>query len=111
MKEAESTLDKKSDIIYLFKMFDQFSVVKKILLNENNLFMLENREKQNIFHTFLKESKQELRDIKAEKLEMKKARLEKYLREANNTQSYTQVDKLLYQYLEESLKIEGVNLN
>ena len=112
MKEAESTLDKKSDILYLFKTYDQFSLIKKILLNENNLFMLENREKQNIFHTFLSEdSVQQIRDINTAKQDLKKMKLEKYLKEANEKQSFTQVDKLLYQYLDESLRIENLNMN
>ena len=102
MNAAEKVIQKKSDIIYLFKLYDQFSLFKKISLSEENRFMLDNREKQNIYTQ--NKSKKEIMEIDIAKFYEKKDKLIKYLKENKNNLNL--VDKLLYNYLDESLKSE-----
>ncbi len=106
LKAAEELLDKKSEISEIFNLLDQFRLVKKILLNKNQCFMLENREIHNINNTNSKRQKKELLELQEEKFNKEKFSLKEYLLKKKNDNSLTEIDKLLLEYLNNLIKEE-----
>jgi len=102
MQKAEDIFTKKSDIFELFRLMDQFKIIKKLTLNENQCFILKKTEKQTIISDFPKTQK-EIEDLKEEKNNLKKEKLEKYLRRHNDSNSLTTTDQLLLKYADKSL--------
>jgi len=106
---AEEILEKKSDIKELFKIIDQLRLFKKIILNENQCFMIENRELQNINYDNNKNSilkYNEMVEINKEKYELKKKKLLDYLKKHKEENTFSTIDKLLLNYVDQELKQE-----
>ncbi len=72
-------------------------------MNENQTYMLQNREKHNIVN-YLGSSNKEVKILSEEKLQVKKLMLKDYLRE--NKYERGIVDKILYEYLDDYLRDE-----
>jgi len=81
---------------------ENFKIIKKLTLNENQCFILKKTEKQTIISDFPKTQK-EIEDLKEEKNNLKKEKLEKYLRRHNDSNSLTTTDQLLLKYADKSL--------
>ena len=60
----EKKLDQNFDIIKLFKTSDQTRLLTKLLLNENQCYLLENRELHSIVNSHLMEEIRNLEEIK-----------------------------------------------
>jgi len=110
MKAAEEELEKKLEITELFKVIDQFRLLKKILLNENQCFMLDNREIQNINNKNRKNLqklgvKEGALAIELNKLkyETKKKNLCKYIAKRKSDGSLTAIDEILLKYMDKGL--------
>lgn len=99
MEKAEAIIEKKSDIFELFKLIDQFKVIKKLTLNENQYFLLNDIQKRTIISDAnYRKSSKEFEDLKEAKYNIKKENLRKYLKRHNETNSLTSTDKLLLKY-------------
>ncbi len=107
MCAADEELSKKIDIFELLKNIDQLRLLTKLLLNENQTFMIQNREIHHI-ENYADSKKKEIKDLTEEKIKSKKAKLIAYLRSIKNSQNEgSLIDKILYKYLDEDLK-EGI---
>ncbi len=98
MLAAEEEFNKKTNIINLFMHIEQVSLLKKIILNESQNFMLEKRGLQNITNTNIK-SAEELKLIQEENQKEKKNKLINYLKEKTLEESLSDVDNLLMNYM------------
>jgi len=96
---AHDLMQKKIDILELVKFIDQFRLLKKIILNENQCYMLENRENQTIINKPV-----ESEDIFTWKRQKKDESLIKYLKNKNDQNDFDHIDNLLYSYLEKEIK-------
>jgi len=48
--QAEHEIDKRVDTLNVFQLFEQFKIIKQILLNQNQCYMLDNKGKQIIYN-------------------------------------------------------------
>ncbi len=102
-KVAEEEIKEKSDFINLMKTIDQLRLLRKLILNESQNFMLENREKH--FATNKKEGNLDvIKSIREERKKKKEKDLIRYIRAMNNNNTLTDTDRLLMSYLNEDLK-------
>ncbi len=106
MKAAEEQLDTKTEITELFKIIDQFRLLKKIFLNENQCFMLDNREIQNIYNNKMKRTSKEIFELNEEKFKKKKNKFYEYITAKTIEKSLSQIDELLLKYLDDEIKAE-----
>jgi len=99
MEKAEEIIEKKSDIFELFKLIDQFKLIKKLTLNENQYFLLNERDKRPIiFDANSQKTSKELEDLNEAKYNIKKENLKQYLKRHKETNSLTSTDILLLKY-------------
>jgi len=103
MMAAEDKLNKKLEIIELLKVVEQFKLFGKIYLNENQHFMLLNRDKQDII------TKEKIKDkidihLIEDKEKEKKEHLLEYLIEKKQQSKINTIDKVLYTYLDRDIK-------
>ncbi len=103
MIAAEAAVEQKTEIFELWKSIDQFRLVEKLLLNECQTFMIQNRGLQLITNES-KLSSTEVKELEAEKFEASKVKLVEYLNKRKDNNSLTLVDTLLVKYLDEKLK-------
>ena len=115
---SETKLEKYFDIVELFKVLNQFRLLKKLLLNENQCYLLENRElhtlvnSKRIWSNRGKSLNQESEDLKDNEIidinDIKeKYRFEKlyeYLKIRKQENSFSNIDLVLLKYLDEDLK-------
>ncbi len=94
MKAAEEEIKVKHDVGNLFKLFNEFRLIKKIFLNANQHYMLESRDKQFIFNKKKKGWEKDLENITQQKMEKKEDELVKYLKT-----NKSDLDELLFNYL------------
>ncbi len=112
MKGAENEIKEKIEIANLLKVTDQFRLLRKILLNENQCYMMEKREKHCIRikeeGNYVKGKMKSLvvRNLKNEKKSKKCHMLNSYLTKKIKENSMTDVDNLLYQYLDKDTKMK-----
>ena len=69
MEAVDGELSNKADFLNYVKLITQFGLMKKILLNESQCFMIENRDLQTIVNKNHK--RDEIIDIAAEKQNIK----------------------------------------
>ena len=115
MEKAESIIEKKSDLFEIFKLIDQFKIMKKIILNENQYFLLKEIEKPTILYdNNQKKSIKDLEDLKERKYNCKKANLNKYLELNKEKNTFTLADTLILKYanrkVEDLEDFEGLDL-
>jgi len=102
MLAAEEKLTKKLDITEVLKILDQFNLFSKLFLNENQHYMLLNRDKQDIINK--EKIENEIANINENKERQDRIKLIEYLSEKKFVNKYSPVDKLLYLYLENDIK-------
>ncbi len=105
LKACEQEVDRKIEILELIKIADQLKIIKKLLLNENQCFMLQNRGITNLIDTRVSSELDENQQIE-EKERAKKKNLIEYLLKQQRDHKLNQIDTLLFQYLEKDLKEE-----
>jgi len=106
---VELEIEKKTNIIEIFKIFSQFQLLKKLLLNENQCYLLENRE----LHTLANSKStpiEEIEDLNEIKEKQRTEKLLEYLRKLSKANINSNIDILLLKYLNEELKMK-LNLN
>jgi len=108
MMAAEEKLNKKLEITELLKIVDQFDLLSSIVLNENQHFMLLNRDKQDIINK--EKIEEEITQLVEEREKSRKISLIKYLKELKESDNFSPVDKLLFQYLDHEIT-ETINDN
>ncbi len=104
LKAAEELFEKKTEIIELFNFIDQFRLMKKIFLNKNQCFMLENRDTQSINNNNTKRLNKMMYELNEDKINKNKSNLKEYLAKKKKEDSLTEVDNLLLEYMDDSLK-------
>ncbi len=105
MLAAESSIAKKTEILEMLKTLDQFRLLKKIILNENQCFMMDQRDLQMIVNKNARsndEIEKLLEDIKQEK----RSNLIHYLKSLKQESKVTSIDTLLFGYLNRDFKKE-----
>ncbi len=108
MLEADTQIDQLSEITELWKIIDQVNLISKIVLNEEQCFMLKNRGFYTLKNSISKSTEnneREIKELNREKYESKKAKLIEYLR-VKRLNGPSKVDELLFEYLSEELKEE-----
>lgn len=108
INRVEIEIKKKLDFIYLLKSIDQLRLVEKTLFNENQCFMIENRESHSIVND-KKSPSAEVEDLHKTRITEKTNNLFKYLSVKKNENSLTMTDKLLFKYLNSEL-LEKLNI-
>ncbi len=89
------------------KILDQFRLMMKLLMNESQCFMLQNRDLQLI--TDVNIYREDSESIIEEKLKQKKEKLKEYLTQKTRDKTLSPIDRVLYQYLSRDL-IEELEL-
>lgn len=109
---AEFEIEKKLDMLKVLQSFDQFKILKQILLNQNQCYMLDNKGKSRIYNKRIS-SKADFSKVIEEKKVQKDLELIKYLREKKENDEISEVDRLLFNLMDEELKMkinEEVNI-
>ena len=107
---SNKEINKKIDALSFIKTLEQFNLIKKIVLNESQCYMLQNRELKRIIDTKIKTVEQENQEeLENEKENKNKNKLLAYLLNKKKENSLTSVDLMLVNYLEPELKIEVKN--
>ena len=101
--QVEIEIEKKLDIIDILKKNDQFRCLKKALLNENQCFLLENRD----YHTIVNEKglpTEKIENLHDLKQKQKFVNLIDYLNMKKSEGSFSNIDVLFLKYLNEDMK-------
>ncbi len=100
---ANDELSEKLDILEHIRNIYQLRLFYKLFLNENQRYMLKHRDLHLIINNpFLKEN--EVKAIKDERENLQKENLKVYLKNLTSENSVTSIDRLLFKYIEDSLK-------
>jgi len=107
INNAEAEISKKFDIIEHLKVQNQIRLLKKLLLNENQCYLLENRELHLLNNN--KSIKMPLTTVEIEDLDLitekqKSAKLIEYLKNKKQDNSFSVVDTLLLKYSNQEMK-------
>ena len=94
--QADYEIDKKTNFINMIKIQDELNLLSKVILNENQCFMLKNINKKVLVNKEI--SKNQLKYLQTEKLDSKEQELIKYLKEKNIENSS---DKLLFSHIDD----------
>jgi len=103
---ADKIIEQKSDIFELWKTIDQFSLLKKIVLNENQCFMM---KKRGIKEIVINSLKQQIKFKKKKVLEKERNdnnmnNLIEYFKLRKEKKKANVIDDLLFNYLEHDIK-------
>jgi len=102
INHAEKELEKKFDVIEVFKLFNQLRVIKKLLLNENQCFLLENRG----MHTLTNSKSKplgEIQDLDVVKFNESFRKCLEYLKSKKQEVGFSDIDLILIKYLKEEI--------
>ncbi len=105
---VDSKIGKDIDIVEILKLLDQLKLLQKIILNESQCFMLQNKDlylMTNKLNVYME--KEKIKNLTEQKYSRKKKILFEYFKERRAQNSLSQVDCLLFKYLEKDLK-EGI---
>jgi len=105
---ANKIIKQKSDIFELWKTIDQFSLLKKIVLNENQCFMIKNR---GIKEISIKPENLQLKeeDLEEERNDEDIIKLIEYFKSRNDKKKCNDIDDLLFNYLDHDIKSKIVD--
>ncbi len=102
---AETEIENKTEIFEVWKMFDQFRLLKKIVLNESQCFMMKNRAKQLINNETIKSNQSnEAQILEESKFQNEENKMREYLKLRKEEGILTSIDYLLHKYLDEEMK-------
>jgi len=105
--QAEHEIDKRVDTLNVFQLFEQFKIIKQILLNQNQCYMLDNKGKQIIYNKKIS-SKSDYSKVMEEKKLRTEEKLIAYLKEKKEKNQVNEVDILLFNLMEEDIKLNQV---
>ena len=103
MIKAEEIIEKKSDIIELYKLMDQFKLIKKITLNDNQYFMTKHMGLKDLYYEKLTMTIDERIFNKEKKYLLQKDQLNKYLEKHIENNTLTSVDRRLMKQVDQEL--------
>ena len=107
---AERAIELKTEIFELWKSLDQFRLLIKLIVNESQGFMIQNRGRQLITNEVnLKMTGEEIADLELLKLEKQKTKLIAYLENRKKNNQLSELDVLLFRYLDEDIKEGAIN--
>ena len=101
IKSAEKIIEKKSEILELWHIIDEFNLFKKLFLNEDQCFMLKNKDLKLIVEKYNKEN---LDDKEEEIEEMKLLKLIEYYKNKKLNNKLNDEYDLLFIYLKDEFK-------
>jgi hypothetical protein len=100
---AELEINKKIDTLSILSLFDQFRILKNILLNQNQCFMLDNIGKKVVYNKKINKKK-DYTEAFLEMVKKKEKELIAYLKERNDSKELNEIDILLYSTIDEEIK-------
>lgn len=102
---AKREVQKRIEALHVLKIIDQFNLIKKLLLNKNQCYMLEKRERSKVINFEIKSVLEENQEF--DEIEMKnKSLLKEYLLKKKAENSLETLDVLLFKYMDESISTE-----
>jgi len=108
---ADNIISDKAEIFELWKCLDQFKLLKKILLNENQCYMLNHIGLKEILNKIDKENHvlpeqeyPELKDIEGNKEKVRRLKLIEYYKLNKVKNESNNIDDLLWYYLDDEVK-------
>ena len=102
-KAVNKEIDKRLEILDFINVIEQLRLFKKIFLNENQCYMLQNRELHRIIDTKLQSYDEELKR-KEKRDSDDKSNLIEYLVSRKNEGRINNTDKLLFTYMKDDIK-------
>jgi len=102
--QAEYEIDKRVDTLKILQIFEQFKILKKLFLNENQCYMLDNKGKQTIYNKKISSKHDFSRVIEEKRTKMDKD-LIRYLNERKQNNQINEIDSLLFNLMDEELKL------
>jgi len=106
IKAAEKYLDDYLEISELLKTMDKLKLIEKIILNENQNFMLRNKARKTIVNRNCL-AKEQIIDLHDAKYEEQKQKLSEYVKNGRNQNTFDDIDIFLYDNLRNGLKVEN----
>jgi len=113
LNTTDKLIESKTEILELWKLCDQFSILKKVILNENQSYMLKNKglklivEKINIEKDYKDNNKEVTNDSDRDydmKEEVKRLNLKEYYKKKKISKEFNYIDDLLWFSMEDELK-------
>ena len=101
---VEDKYNKYLDILQFIKQINQFNLLKKLILNENQTFMINNQALKTVVGKYRKIDDEVFNMTTEEKLEKKQISLIDYLKSRNENNNISDYDKVLYSHLADDLK-------
>ncbi len=105
LNATDREIEKKIEITDLLRMLDQFRLVKKIIMNESQCYMMKKRDKQRVIDTRIVSAEEEDKQ-EEERENQDKKNLVQYLINKKDEKKISSVDILLFKYLEPDFKTE-----
>jgi len=103
-KKSEKEIEKRIQILDYIKLVDQFKLLQKIILNKNQCYMLKKRELHRIIDGKILSTDEEEK-LAEEKEKANQQNLCNYLSTRKSENSLSQIDILLFTYMENELKL------
>jgi len=107
---ADKDIKNRSEIFEIFKLLDQFKLLLKLFLNESQGYMIKNRGKQEITNDFnWTSNNEEIQKIEEIRMQKQINKLSDYLLEKKRSNSISNIDMLLFYYLDTEAKEKMIN--
>ncbi len=100
---ANYEIDKRTSTLNILNLFDHFKVIKQIVLNENQCFMIDKMGKKTITNKIIS-SKKEFTTVMEERDKSKEIRLVKYLKDKTHEGGLDETDIMLYKMMDEEIQ-------
>ena len=105
LKTVNEDFKKRTEIIETLRLFEELKILKQILLNETQCFMIKNRNPQVILGGKILNHKG-AEQLLEEKFKKKKEDMIIYFEEKKTSKKLSEIDYLLFKYLRDDLKNE-----
>ena len=102
-KESQKEIEKRIQILDYIKLVDQFKLIQKIILNKNQCYMLQKRELHRIIDSKILSVDEEAKKLEEKEKENRDS-LCNYLSTRKSENSLSQIDILLFKYMENEIK-------
>ncbi len=100
---ANYDIDKRTNTLNFLNLFDHFKVIKQIVLNENQCFMLDKKGKKSITNKIIS-SENQFTTVLNERENIKEERLVKYLKNKIHEEGLDETDMMLYKMMDEEVQ-------
>ncbi len=108
MTQAERIIKKRSEIFEVWNVIDHVRLLKKLVLNENQCFMINNKGRQLLTSEGGPVTKEDLDKLDENEYQNSTNSLIEYFQKRKEENKANAVDILLYKYIEENLKKEVI---